>query len=264
MSVSGVLYTAFRDLILPPASLLVLFALGFLIRKKLPRLSQILCVGSVSILFAISTDLGACLLGNPLENLEPPLRSAQGTGAQAIVVLTAGRVVDAPEYGGKDIPDYIGLARMRYTARLHRESSLPVLVTGGFGEQYGNDDSLAEIMASALEQDFSTPVRWKETESVNTAQNAELSAKILLPAGVSRVLLITDAMHMHRAKLAFQQQGLQVVAAPTMFLNEYDLRWSCLVPTMGSLRRSYYAIYEWMGLILYKLSKAPQANAKIT
>ncbi|HTD02548.1 YdcF family protein [Undibacterium sp.] len=194
--------------------------------------------------------------------MEAPLVSARGTGAQAIVVLTAGRVVAAPEYVKKDIPDYIGLARMRYTARLHRESQLPVLVTGGFGKRYDNDQSLAEIMATGLEQDFATPVKWLETESINTAQNAELSAKILRLAGVTRILLVTDAMHMRRAKLAFQQQGLQVVAAPTVFLNAYDIRLSSLMPTMGSLRRSYYAIYEWLGLLLYELSKPGRAEIK--
>ncbi len=259
MNVSGMIHEAFRSLILPPAGLFILYAIGFFIRKKSPRASQILCGGSVLALFILSTDIGACLLGNPLEKLEAPLASAQNTGAQAIVVLTAGRIVEAPEYGKKDIPDYIALARMRYASRLHRESQLPVLVTGGLGKQLDHQESLAEGMARGLTEDFSTPVKWMETESTNTAENAQLSAKILLPAGVHKILLITDAMHMHRAKLAFQQQGLQVVPAPTMFLNEYDFRWSGLIPGVGSLRRSHYAIYEWLGLLWSRFSQSGQA-----
>jgi len=261
MSASWLLYAVFRDWVLPPASLFVLFALGFFIRKKFPRLSQTCCVGAVLALYAMSTDLGACLLGNPLEKLEAPLASTQHTGAQAIVVLTAGRVVQAPEYGKQDIPDYIALARMRYTSRLHKESMLPVLVSGGLGKPLGYSASLAEGMARGLNDDFSTPVKWMETESANTAENAAFSAKILLPAGVHKILLITDAMHMRRAKLAFQQQGLQVVPAPTMFLNTYDLRWTSLTPGVGNLRRSHYAIYEWLGLLWYRLQSPAHTAA---
>ncbi len=255
MTVSGTIYILFRNLILPPACLFVLFALGLFLRKKWPRTSHYLCVGSVVLLFVLSTDIGACLLGNSLEKLEKPLVSASNTGAQAIVVLTAGKVTEAPEYGKKDIPDYIALARMRYTARLHRESMLPVLVTGGLGKAYGNTEALAQSMARGLQEDFATPVKWLETESANTAENAEFSAKILKAAGVTRILLVTDAMHMRRAKLAFQQQGLQVVAAPTMFLNTYDFRpGNFFIPGVESLRRSHYAIYEWLGLLWYRIS----------
>ncbi|MES2069209.1 MAG: YdcF family protein [Pseudomonadota bacterium] len=261
MNVSGMIYAVVRSAILPPASLFILFALGFAVRNKFPRCGRRLQVGSVLVLFIISTDIGACLLGNALENLEPPLSSAKGTGAQAIVVLTAGRVVGAPEYGGLDIPDYIALARMRYAAKLHRENQLPVLVSGGFGSQIGNKESLATLMARGLQDEFATPVKWLETESSNTAENAGLSAKILLPAGVSRILLVTDAMHMRRAKLAFEQQGLQVVAAPTMFLNDYDIRPAALLPGVENLRRSHYAIYEWLGLAWYAMFKSSEALA---
>jgi uncharacterized SAM-binding protein YcdF (DUF218 family) len=188
---------------------------------------------------------------HPLENLTTPLIKTRDTGAQAIVVLAAGRLAHAPEYGGEDIPDYIALARLRYAARLHRETGLPVLVSGGNRSPDGQLASKAIGMAQALRDDFATPVRWLETESNTTAENAAFSAKILKENGVQRILLVTDAMHMPRSVRIFKQSGLEVIAAPTMFFSLGLLTPSHFIPSAEGLRRSYYAIYEWIGMAWY-------------
>lgn len=248
-----------QTLVLPPLSLFLLYGVGWIVRRRRPRVGRAVSGGALVLLFVLCTNAGAWLLLRPLENLAPPLASVQG--AQAIVVLSAGRLENSPEYGGADIPDYIALARARYAAKLQRETGLPLLVSGGRGKTAVPDEALANGLARVLREDFATPVNWVEDRSANTAENAAFSARILQPAGVRRVLLVTDAVHMHRARMAFTHEGLEVIEAPTMFFSRD--RWSGLdfLPGAEGLRRSRYAIYEWLGMAWYGVRYALQDTA---
>ena len=240
-----------RELILPPASLIILLALGLFLQRRHPRLGQTLVLGVIVVLYLLSSRLGVAALVAPLENFAHPLDATQGTGAQAIVVLAAGRISSAPEYDGNEQPDYIALARLRYAARLHRETGLPILVSGGNGTEDGRFKPKALAMARALQEEFAIPVRWQETESENTAQIAAFSTRILRKESIHRILLVTDAMHMRRSVMAFERSGMEVVAAPTVFFGRGSFAWPHLLPTAENLRRSYYALYEWIGLAWY-------------
>lgn len=242
-----------RELILPPSSLFVLMLIGLLLRRRFPLGGRILTGSAVVALFVLSTAAGARLFVAPLERLTAPLQVVHNTGAQAIVVLAAGRVRNAPEYDGRDIPDYIALARLRYAARLQRATRLPVLVTGGNGVEDDTSRSKAEAMAAALRDDFGVPVKWVEGKSRNTAENAAFSAAVLRPERVGRVLLVTDAMHMPRSRTAFQRAGFDVVAAPTLFFSYAPLSASAWLPSAEGLRLSWYAIYELFGIAWYRL-----------
>lgn len=238
-------------LLLPPLNLILLCALGMLLRKRWPKCGRTLSAGALLILTILSTRAGAMLLVRPLEQLSTPLVSARNTGAQAIVVLAGGRVQAAREYGGHDIPSAITLVRMRYAAKLHRETGLPVLVTGG--TPGGADTSEAALMARSLREDFAVPVKWIEQGSDNTAQNAQFSARMLQAAGVQRILLVTDAMHMPRSQRIFVRSGLDVVPAPTQFLGRERFAALDLVPGAGGLHNASYAMHEWIGLCWYRL-----------
>jgi uncharacterized SAM-binding protein YcdF (DUF218 family) len=252
MSASLTVSDIVRTLALPPLSLLLLVAVGLILQRWRPRLGRAMVTVALVTLYILCTNMGAILLMHPLENMSTPLSSSRDTGAQAIVVLAAGQLENAPEYGGKDIPDYIALARLRYAAKLQHETGLPILVSGGNAPKNAGRESKAESMASALRDDFVTPVRWIEGNSENTAENAIFSEKILRQHGVRRVLLVTDAMHLPRAKLAFTQTGLEVIAAPTMFFGAGSIELLDFLPSAEGIRRSRYAIYEWLGIIWYR------------
>jgi uncharacterized SAM-binding protein YcdF (DUF218 family) len=251
--------TMVRMFALPPLNLFVLIGVGLLWSRWKPRAGRSLAAGALLLLILLCTPFVSNLLVQPLESLTTPLTASAAatanTQAQAIVVLSADQMQHAPEYGGAGIPDYIGLARLRYAARLQHETGLPILVSGGTLSNDHSDaaagNSFGSAMASALREDFRTPVKWVESQSENTAENALYSAKILKQDGVRRVLLVTDAMHMPRAQLAFTQAGLETVAAPTMFFGLKHIRPQSFLPSAEGLRRSYYALYEWLGLIWY-------------
>jgi uncharacterized SAM-binding protein YcdF (DUF218 family) len=237
--------------LLPPLNLIVPAIVGFMLRKRWPRLSGILIVGSLLGLLVLSTAAGARLFVTPLEQRAIPLAAARSTGAQAIVVLGGGRLRNAPEYGGRDSPSLIALGRLRYAAKLHRDTGLPILVTGGAPE--GASESEAAVMARVLREDFRIPVQWLEQASDNTAENAEFSARLLKQAGVQRILLVTDALHMPRSQTIFTRYGLQVVPAPTTFVSHNSLSPIDFLPSGDALRLSHYAMHEWIGLCWYQL-----------
>lgn len=250
-----------RDLILPPANLFLLIFIGLAIWRRWPRAGRIAAATGFAALTFLSTNGGARLFVAPLERETAPLQAPERAGAQAIVVLAAGRLQRAPEYGGRDIPDYIALARLRYAAHLQRITKLPLLVSGG-GSSSNSDHSelgysYAEAMADALREDFGVPVKWVEGRSDNTAENASFSAALLRPDGVKRILLVTDAMHMVRARAVFQRAGLEVVDAPTIFFSNQKTPLQAWVPSPEGMRRSWYAVYELIGNAWYRL----RANA---
>ena len=248
-----------RDLILPPSSLFIVIAIGLVLWRRRPRAGRIVAGTGLALLAFLSTTGGARLLVVPLERMTAPVQAPERAGAQAIVVLAAGRVRRAPEYDGYDIPDYIALARVRYGAHLQRKTGLPILVSGGSGGGPDPRDrgySEGDGMAAALREDFGVPVKWIEGRSRDTAENAAFSAAILRAEGVRRVLLVTDAMHMPRARAVFERAGLDVVAAPTMFFSNQPLSFHAWMPSAEGMRRSWYATYELIGIAWYRLRAA--------
>lgn len=238
-------------LLLPPLNALLLCAAGFALRRRRRRLGNLLVLAGVALLLVLSTRVGALLLVRPLENRYPPLT---GPGqAQAIVVLGAGRQSSAPEYGHLDAASMNGLKRLEYGAWLHKRTGLPILVTGGSPD--GSPESEAALMARVLQQDFQVQARWQEDRSNNTVDNAALSAAILKPAGIERVLLVTDAIHMPRAMQAFAATGLQATAAATMYASTARPLPTDYLPTAGNLQLSGYAMHEWIGMLWQRLRR---------
>jgi uncharacterized SAM-binding protein YcdF (DUF218 family) len=242
-----------RAVLLPPFSFFILFLAGWALARRWPRLGGVVMGFMLVLSFVLCTVVGANLVVEPLESMATQLDASRAAGAQAIVVLAAGRIKHAPEYGGTDIPDYVGLARLRYAAKLQHETGLPILVSGGIVSLDGSGPTLAAGLASALREDFGTPVEWLEARSTNTAENAMESAKILLGTGGKRVLLVTDAMHMPRAERQFRRAGFEVIAAPTMFMRVPSPGFFDFLPSAEGLRRAHHALYEWIGLFWYRI-----------
>jgi uncharacterized SAM-binding protein YcdF (DUF218 family) len=167
------------------------------------------------------------------------------------VILGGGRSFAAPEDGNRDQPGAQTLVRLRHGARLQRLTGLPVMVSGGAPDRGG--ESEAAVMARALSEDFKIPVRWIEDTSENTAQNAAHAATILREAGIDRVLIVTDAMHMPRAMQIFSKTGLAAIPAPTDFRSRKPLSAADFIPSAGSLQTSHYALHEWIGMAWYRL-----------
>jgi uncharacterized SAM-binding protein YcdF (DUF218 family) len=251
MNVGYFLTNAVSAVLLPPLDLVLPCAAGFLMRRRWPRVGTVLCLGSLVLLVIASTTAGSRLVAVPLEEMAPPLNLVDSRDAGAIIILGGGRSRLAPEYDDEDQPSLVTLARLRYGAYLYRQTGLPLLASGGMPD--GSGKSEAAVMAEVMREDFATPVKWKEQSSDNTAENAQNSAVMLKKSGVRRVLLVTDALHMARATMAFRMAGLDVVPAPTGFRTTSPLSEIDFIPNAGALATTHYAMHEWIGIAWYWL-----------
>ncbi len=234
-------------LLLPPANSLLLCAAGFLLRRRMRKTGNLMIFLGVAMLLVLSTRLGAMLLVRPLENQYPPLAAAGD--AQAIVILGAGRMGNAPEYGHDDEASMIGMKRLQYGAYLQRKTGLPILVTGGSPD--GSPESEAALMARTLRRDLGAEVRWEEKRSNTTYDNAVMSADMLKQDNIGRILLVTDAIHMPRSVRVFSSTGLKVTPAPTVFTGMASSRITDYFPAASNLQLSSYAMHEWIGQAWY-------------
>jgi uncharacterized SAM-binding protein YcdF (DUF218 family) len=172
----------------------------------------------------------------------PALDFSQARQAQAIVIFGGGIRRAAPEYGG-DTLGRLSLERVRYGAWVARKMGLPILVSGG-AVHGGTEEAL--VMKRALEEEFGVAVRWVENRSRDTHTNARLTAAILLPQGITRVVLVAHGFDMPRATAELAAAGLHVTPAPTLVtaaspVVDHPVEW---LPSMSALQGSYYALYE--------------------
>ncbi len=234
--------------VLPPFNLFLLLLAGLCLMRRWPRLGRSLTAGSLVLLMLLSLPVVGNRLLRTLEAVPPVSHDAAETlsalqSAQAIVVLGGGSYPGAMEYGGDTVNAY-SLERLRYAARLRKISGLPLLVTGG--APFGGRPE-AESMRQVLTEEFAVPVRWTEAASRDTAENALFSARLLRQSGISRIVLVTHAWHMSRARALFESQGLTVIAAPTGFTNDSPSLLDDLLPKASALDKSSIAIHEWLG-----------------
>lgn len=235
--------------LLPPFSLVLLLLLALVLQRKRPRMAFLIISLATFALFALSTPWVGGLLRKSLE-VSTPLNLQALPSADAIVVLGGGRRTGAREYGGDTLNSY-SLERLRYAARLHRATRLPILATGGMPG--GGTMSEGELMREVASGELHTPIRWVEAASLTTWDNARLSAPILKKAGVKRIFLVTDAAHQRRAVPLFKQQGLDVIPAGIHFASTRINSPLTLLPSASGLRDSYYALHEWLGIVWYRL-----------
>jgi len=236
---------------------MTLFTLGILIGalgwRRSRRFAGSIWIVSCCALILLSTPYVAAHLILSLQDDQPISASEDlPEGPQAIVVLGAGMNPFAPEYGGATV-GRLTMTRLRYGAVLSRRTGLPVLVSGG--HIYDIDESLAEVMARALETDFGVPVRWTESHSLNTFENAQESASMLRADGITWVYLVTHAAHMSRAAEAFRKAGLKVTPAGTEFTLIGDrVELIDFLPSAGALAASRYVIHEFIGRAWYQVA----------
>lgn len=248
--------------LLPPLSLLLLLALGILLLDHRRKLAKSLIFAAVALLWIASTPYFAKGTLHLLESQTKALKSShpkdQPQTSDAIVILGGGTYFHAPEYAGQDTVSSQTLVRLRYGARLQRETGKPILVTGG--KPLGNSVSEAQLMRSAMEQDFQAPVLWIEDASDNTFENARYSFRILQKAGINKIYLVTHAWHMPRAAAVFRRAGFEVIEAPTAFTTRYRTDLLAFLPRADALRDSSIFTHEVIGLLWYRVKSAISNN----
>lgn len=239
-------------LVLPPGGLLLLGLAGLLTWRL--KLGRRLLAFSLSLLLLMSLPVVSSQLYRLLEH-EPALSTEALDAAQpqAIVVLGGGRDLDAPEYAGDTLKPRT-LARLRYAARLSRETGLPLIPSGGNPGAVGEPE--ATLARDLLQDEFGVPVLAIERRSNTTWENARYTAQLMKQHGLERILLVTDAGHMGRALYAFRRNGIEPTPAPLNFLSVSSQEVSPLeryLPSASALKESSDALHELVGALWYRL-----------
>ncbi|MDH0730666.1 YdcF family protein [Pseudomonas sichuanensis] len=244
-----------KQWLMPPGVLLLLLLAAWWWRRRRPRLAAACFALGLGGLWLMSLPLVVEQAARQLETepaLAPQSWASLASRADAIVVLGAGRDRGDPAWGGSDQPSYLALERMRYAAQLAKASGLPVLTSGGL--HYGTPPSEAQLMAERLQADFSVSVTWKEEASHTTWENAVLSAQVLQPLGIRRVVVVTQAWHMQRSRWSFERAGFEVVPAPVGFLGRDHARpFAGLLPESRAIWQSGQLLNEAVGLVGYRV-----------
>jgi uncharacterized SAM-binding protein YcdF (DUF218 family) len=238
------LHILLRTLFLPPASPLLIGMAGLVLWRRWPRLGKALCAVCIVTLWVLCTPILADALAHATEDypaLDPAHLTASQARAQAIVILGGGMRRKAPEAGG-DAPGGGTELRLIEGARVARATHLPILMSGGADE--------AAAMRRFMEEDLQLPVRWVESGSRNTHENAVFSADILGKQGIRRIMLVTSSSHMTRAAAEFAAAGFEVTAAPAEMVTRDERGALAITPSVMALGRSYSALYELAGRLV--------------
>jgi uncharacterized SAM-binding protein YcdF (DUF218 family) len=155
--------------------------------------------------------------------------------------------------------------RLVHAAELYKAGKAPVILLSG-GAPRGGKDEAGQMRDLLRVMGVPAQAMLLETESLNTAENAQYSAQLLRARGLQRVLLVTSAFHMRRAQRLFSAEGLQVIPAPTDFQRLVVAGilpgW---LPGVGNLARSTNALHEMAGYLVYqwqgRFGSAPGARA---
>jgi len=243
-SVGFVLKKVAEALLLPPFGPYLAMLIGAALVTRARIGGRVLFIGGAVCALLLSLPIVADYAQWWFE-VEHPVLTEIPVGAQAIVVLGAGRRLGALEWGGETVSSNT-LERVRYAAWLAKLSHLPVLVSGGAPD--GGRHPEAYWMAQVLKQDYGISVRWQEGQSFDTEENARMSHAILQADQVTSIVLVTDVIQMPRALELFRRQGFTVAAAPLGYAAHASISWQSFLPDAHAYARMAAVLHEGVGL----------------
>jgi uncharacterized SAM-binding protein YcdF (DUF218 family) len=238
-----------------PLVLAILLAVCALLVWKRRRLAGWLLAVSIALLLVFTSNIVSTAL---VRSLEDQYRDSglDVPPAQAIVVLGGALRVPTAQHRTTALID--ATDRLLVALRLYRSGKAPlVFCSGGMNPLSGTGGTPEAVWMAQLLEEWNIPQTAIQTEggSINTRENAILSYRMLAPSGIRKIILVTSAMHMPRAAGAFRKAGFEVIAVPADYHSGWGEGnpWDKWIPSARSLVNSDAAIYEWLGLAIYRL-----------
>jgi len=185
--------------------------------------------------------------------------------AEAIVLLGGGTsAADAP----RPMVEVNGAGdRVLYAGKLYKEGRAPLILLSGGNIEWltGEGSSPADDMAELLVlMGIPREALLLQPNSQNTYEDALYSSQMLKERGITRVILVTSAMHMPRSVALFEKQGIEVIPAPVdfrvteagweqMFHNSFGGILVDLLPNVSNMGAVSSALKEYIGMLVYAL-----------
>lgn len=246
-------------LLLPPAPLLVMILLAWRLRLRQRLASGLLLALAMTGLWLSHCQAVGAWLERRLSTA-PALTAPQIADLRrslvgrnpVVLVLGGGTQALAPEYGEAHLTAD-ALARLHYGLWLARQIQAPVMVSGGAGHAQPNGPAEATVAARIAARDYNRPLRWQETGSRDTRENARLSLALLRPDNITDLLLVTHSWHMARSLRAFEQEAARsgfsarLLAAPMGLAGPQAQPLQQWLPSTDGYVRVHQALREMLG-----------------
>lgn len=224
------------------------FVLALIPRQKFRGGAKRLMVAAGVWLWAWSTPLASLCVGSSLEkgflvDGQPPEVESFAT-ADAIVLLGGSMGCD-PDFPGYS-EMWTSADRVRMAARLWKAGKAPKIIATGSG---------VEKSTKSILQDFGVPPEAVVFE--DSPRNTEEEAKLIAKSAQKKVLLVTSAWHMKRAKLMFEKYApnVEIVPAAADFENTLGvsggIELTSFFPSPASLMWNSVTFHEWLGYFGY-------------
>lgn len=244
-------------LVLPFGLSLLLLLVGLIGRWRWPLIIALL------LLWVFSLGLVSQGLWRWLEAPWQRQAATAAPNADAIVVLSGGR---HPAPGIARVSEWVDPDRFLAGVDLYRAGKAPrLLFTGGVSPfRHGQPPEGQLYLQEAKQLGIPATVIASTPPVINTSEEAiairRVFERIPSPPSVSskRILLVTSAFHMRRAKRLFERQGFQVFPYPVDFQARGSWAgpvWSDptqWLPTARSLEGSSRALRELIGRLVYR------------
>ena len=207
-------------------------------------------------LWIFSIGFVADLLWKIVEYPWKRIEASDAPTADAIVVLSNGGIYQTPgkanvfEWGDPD----------RYFAgiSLYKKKKAPRLFFTG-GTNPHEKESIDEgtlYKEHAISLGIPMDAIFVTSKVINTAQEAiEIRKNFSQTNSLSKILLVTSAFHMKRAKKLFERQNFIVYSFPVDFKTSKISSWESpykWIPNSESLYKSSRALRELLGRIIYR------------
>jgi uncharacterized SAM-binding protein YcdF (DUF218 family) len=241
------------SLILPPASLIILMAAGFLVGLK-RVLGKLLVAVGFFLLYLLSISPVSDALLKPIETAFPPWKDGP-VKADAIVVLGGG-VRDLTWLAQPCESSGSSEERVVRGITIYRKHRLPLVFMGGNGDPSGTTVCADADAMARTAVELGVPARdvKAENRSRNTLESAKALKSVIKGNGI---ILVTSAFHLKRATAMFTKQGFRVLPAPAGYRGEHKkTTFFSFIPNAESLGDSSTAVYEYAALLWYSLNKA--------
>lgn len=244
------------ELLLPPVPLLVIILLGARLMQRRPGLGWTLLLSGVLGTWLMCTEAAGTALTRLLLTPARTLGAAEIDGLElapktAIVVLGGG-AKPGPEYGMPTLSHY-GLERLRYGVWLSRRTALPLAFSGGLGHGAEHGQAEAEIAVRLAQLEFGHPVRFAETQSRDTNEQALMTLPLLKSQGIEHIVLVTHGFHMPRALAAFERAAsrrsisMRFTPAPLGVADAHEVRARDWLPSRQGFVLVNLVLHEWLG-----------------
>jgi uncharacterized SAM-binding protein YcdF (DUF218 family) len=145
--------------------------------------------------------------------------------------------------------------RLLYGLKLSRDGYLKQLILSGGSGSLSQPEHKEAWMIRDFLHDSDSSYLIIEAESRNTYESALKCAHILEKTPKhQRVLLITSAVHMPRARACFMKQGIKVDICPMDHIRSGQMAWyEAIIPNIETFADWNKYTHEWLGFIMYKL-----------